>query len=163
MKNKVEKLNKNIEQLKGESSKKNKVMVTLKNHNNELIEKLAKQKVEHDKHLQESKAELDKLKKQIKELKAQSNIVDRKKAKKMEEELKTTTTNKVLNDNKIKLLQIIKDFKKNLVEQVGEKMVILSKLNNLRNQEEHVIILYDPHVALQQLALSVPRVKIEEM
>jgi len=116
MKNKVEKLNKNIEQLKGESSKKNKVMVTLKNHNNELIEKLAKQKVEHDKHLQESKAELDKLKKQIKELKAQSNIVDRKKAKKMEEELKTTTTNKVLNDNKIKLLQIIKDFKKNLVE-----------------------------------------------
>lgn len=66
-------------------------MVRLKNQNNELIKKLAKQKAEHDKSLQEAKEKLDKLKKQIEELKAQSNIMYIQKAQKLEEELKKTT------------------------------------------------------------------------
>lgn len=53
----------------------------------------------------------------------------------MEEELKKTAiTNQIFNDDKIKLLQIIKYFNKNLGEQVGEKMVSLSKLYDLRNK-----------------------------
>ena len=38
-------------------------MIGLQNQNKELIEKLAKQKDEHDKSLQEAKIELEKLKK----------------------------------------------------------------------------------------------------
>lgn len=139
-------------------------MFSLNNQDNELIEKLAKQKAKHDKNLHEEKAEMDKLKKQIEELKTQSNIVDTQKGQKMEEELKkTTTTNKVLNDDKIKLLQIIKYFKKNLAEQVGKKMVSLYKLYNLRNQAKQAILYNDAQVALQQLALSTSREKIEEI
>jgi len=44
MQNIIEKLKKNIEKLRGEISKEDKIMAKLKNQNNELIEKLAKQK-----------------------------------------------------------------------------------------------------------------------
>lgn len=102
MQNIIEKLKKNIEKLRGEISKEDKIMAKLKNQNNELIEKLAKQKTQYDKSLREENAELDKLKKQIEDLKPQYSIVDRKKAQKMEDVLKkTTTSNQILNNNKI--------------------------------------------------------------
>lgn len=56
------------------------MLAILQNQNKELIEKLAKQKVYHDKSLQESKSELEKLKKNIEELKAQSSTIEREKA-----------------------------------------------------------------------------------
>lgn len=77
MENKIERLNKRIELLRGEGSRKDKIMVELKNKNKELIEKLATQKTKHEKSLQEEKVELDKLKKKNEYLKAQSNAVDR--------------------------------------------------------------------------------------
>lgn len=60
MENKVEKLNKKLEQLKGDCSQKDKMVARL----------------------QEAKVELEKLKKHIEELKAQSNAIEQKKLKK---------------------------------------------------------------------------------
>jgi len=67
------------------------------------------------------------MKKHVEELKAQSDVIEKQKAQKIEEELKkTVATNKVLHDDKIKLLEIIKNFKKVLVEQVEERLVNMS-------------------------------------
>lgn len=117
MENKIEILNKKINYFKGYFSQKDKIIIGLQNQNKELIEKLVKQKVKHNKSLQESKIELDILKNQIEDLKAQSNIIDRQKAQQKKEEVKKTIAiNKVLNDDKVKLLQIIKYYRKSLVE-----------------------------------------------
>ena len=95
------------------------MMARLQNQINELIQKLAKQKAEHDNSLQEAKIKPEKLKKQIEELKAQSSIIDRENTQKIEEELKKSiAANKVLNDDKMKVLYIIRNFEKNLVEQI---------------------------------------------
>lgn len=63
MENKIEKLNTKIQQIKGDCSQKDKMVARLHNQNKELIEKLARKNVEHDKILQESKADLETLKK----------------------------------------------------------------------------------------------------
>lgn len=140
------------------------MIVSLQNQNKQLIEKLANKNTEHNKSLQESKAKLEVLKKQIEDLKDQSNIIDRKKAQQIEEELKKTiAANKVLNDDKVKLVQIIKDHRKNLMEKIGERMVSLSKLYYLKKQAKQAIILYDSQNTIQKLALESPRVKNEEM
>jgi len=99
-----------------------------------LIEKLSKQKDEHDKSMQEANLELEKIKKQIEEVKAQSNVVEWEKAQKIEDLKKTMAANKILSNDKVK--QIIKDYRKNLVEQIRERMVNLSKLYYLKNQVE---------------------------
>lgn len=89
--------------------------------------KLKKQKFKFEKSLVESKAELDNANKQIEYLKSQATIIYGQKAKQVEEELKKiVATNKMLNDDNTKLLLIVKGFKKTLVEQIGEKLVILS-------------------------------------
>jgi len=47
--------------------------------------------------------------------------------KKIEDELQTTiTTNKVFSDDNSKLLSLIKNFKRSLVEQVQNRMIALS-------------------------------------
>lgn len=93
----------------------------LENQNKNFIEKLSKQKAEHDKSLQEANIEMDKMKKQIEDLKSQSNIVDRKKDHKMEELKKIVATKQVLNNDKINLLQIIKGFRKNQLSRLERK------------------------------------------
>lgn len=77
MENKIEKLNKKIEQFKAKATKKDKVMVRLKNWNNDLLAKIAKQKVKHDKRIQEYKDELEKLKKWVVELKAKTTKIEK--------------------------------------------------------------------------------------
>lgn len=103
------------------------------------------------------------MKKKIEDLKAQSSIIDREKAQQIEELKKTITTNKILNDDNVKLLQIIKGYQKVFVEQIRERMVILSKLYHLKNQTKYSILLYDALTTLQHLALNAQRAKIKEM
>lgn len=77
MENKIEKLNKNIEQFKVEVTQKDKIMAKIKNSNNDLLAKMVKQKVEHDKNIQELKDELENKKKQVVESKSQTNATDK--------------------------------------------------------------------------------------
>lgn len=105
MEKKIDRLNKNIYQYKKYYSQKKKMIVGLQNQNQGLIEKLAMQNFTNEKRFKEAKAELENVKKQIEYLKYQSTMVDKQKSYYTEEELKKIiTANKVLNDDKIKLL-----------------------------------------------------------
>lgn len=119
MENKIDKLNKKIDQYKKDYSKKDKMIDRLQNQNKELIEKLAKQKSKHEKSLEQAKVEIKNMKKQIENLKSQATVLEKQKSQHIKEELKKIiATNKVLNDGKMKLLQIVRNFIKTLVEQI---------------------------------------------
>lgn len=108
-------------------------MVGLQNKNKYLLIKLDKQKIEFEKGFTEIKVELDNANQTIQDLKAQATILDGQKFKQVEDELQTIiATNKVLCDDNLKLLLLIKGFKKSLVEQVGDRMVTLSHLHLLK-------------------------------
>lgn len=62
MENKIDNLNKKIDQYK-DFFQKDKMLFGLQNQNKELIEKLAKQNYGHEKSLEEAKAKLENMKK----------------------------------------------------------------------------------------------------
>ena len=81
----------------------------------------------------EIKAKLDNANKTIQDLKVQDAIIDDQKVKQVEAELQTIiVANKVLSNNNLKLLLLIKGFRKLFMEQVKDRMVTLSHLHLLK-------------------------------
>lgn len=127
MENKNDKLNKKIYQYKKDYSLKYKIVFKLKNQNKDLLGKREKQNSKFEKSLTQNNVELETIRKQIEDIKAQATMIDSQKAKQTKEELKKAVTmKKVLNDDNSKLLQIVKNFRKCMVEQIGERQVSLS-------------------------------------
>lgn len=71
--------------------------------------------------------------------------------------------NKVLNDDKTKLLQIVKNFRKSLMEKIGERLMSLPQLHLLKNQIEQALQQYVTQDTKHKLALSIPKSIIEGM
>jgi len=71
--------------------------------------------------------------------------------------------NKVLSDDNSKLLLLIKNFRKSLVESVRDKMITLSHLHLLKEQIIQEIKKFHTQTALHQLALDTPRLVLEKM
>jgi len=131
----IDKLNKKIDQYKKDCSLKDKIVARLHNKNNDLLAKLDKQRSKFEKSLMETKAELENANQTIQDLKAEVAFIEGQKVKQVEVELQTIiAANKVLSDDKSKLLLLIKGFQKSLVEQVEDKIVTLSHLHLLKEQ-----------------------------
>ena len=129
-----------------------------------MITKLDKQKSKFEKSLTTTKVELDGANQTIQDLKSQVVVIDAQKVKQVEVELQTIiTTNKVLSNSNSKLLLLVEDFKISLVEQVKDRMLILSHLHLLQEQALQTINKFNTQTALHQLALDIPRSILEKM
>lgn len=164
METKIDRFNKKIGQNRKDQSLKDKIVIVLQNKNKDFLAKLEKQKSEFEKSLEKIKAKIDNANQVIQDLKAQAAIMDGKKIKQVEVDLKIVViANKVLSDDNSKLLLLIKGFKKSLVDQIGDRMVTLSHLHLLKDQIKQSIKKFTTQIDLHRLALEIPRSIVERM
>lgn len=164
MENKIEKLNKKLQQAKGEIATKDKIVARLKNQNAALMEQIMKIKANHEVALKISKIELLVLKSKISQLKTQIDVESQRKIIKLEASLVfTTTTNENPSKDYAALQMVIKDFEKDILEHMAKRLVNLNKLFKLKERvkiELQVVIVASK---LHEGTLKIIKMEAEEL